>query len=106
MEGTGEIDLDNVDMTFEEKDALWKIIYKKISEAIENSFPFIVLFSFDVTKETETGYSFIIKKSEYIHFLENFLQWAEVLERFETCIEIQSLINKVKLWQTETTNLD
>ena len=85
-------------MSQEGKKGFWDLIYKKVTAAINNRYPFSVIFTSD---ESDEGYSVIIQEKDYLVFLNNFLKFSENLERYETCIEIKALIEKLKEWHTE-----
>ena len=89
---------DDDDVTFEEKDRIWNLIYDKISSAVDNQQNFAILFS-GMIKEKDAareGYSAIITDDQYELLLQNFLMWSESLERYEKCEEINRTIKKLK----------
>jgi hypothetical protein len=103
MEGS-DVFLDSDGMSFEEKDAFWSIIYKKVSKAVRKKHSFTLIFHMDeLGIENDDGYSIVIQKKDYGTFLSNFLLWSEELERYETCMEVKTLINEYELWEK---NLD
>jgi hypothetical protein len=87
------------DMSFEEKDNFWKIVYQKIKKGIKKKYSFVIIFHLDSGGlDNEDGYSVIIKKEDYGNFLRNFLLWSEELERYEICGEIKTLIKEFETW--------
>lgn len=104
MEDSYTYELDN-DMPFEEKDQFWQLVYSKISKAVKKKYDFTIIFHMDEQGlENPEGYSVIVRKDDYDTFLKNFLLWSEDLERYETCIEVQSLIKELEQWKK--TNID
>lgn len=92
------------DMSFEEKDQFWSLIYRKISKAVKNKHSFTLIFHLDeMGLDNDDGYSVVIQKKDYETFLNNYLLWSEELERYETCMEVKDLINEYKQWEK---NLD
>jgi hypothetical protein len=103
MEGP-EVFLDSDGMSFEEKDLFWKLIYKNVSKAVKKKHSFTLIFHLDeMGLDNEDGYSIVIQKRDYGTFLRNYLMWSEDLERYETCMEVKTLIDEYKLWEQ---NLD
>lgn len=87
------------DMSFEEKDAFWQIIYQKVKKGVKKRYSFVIIFHLDEGGlDNEEGFSMIIKKDDYGTFLNNYLLWSEDLERYETCGETKSLINEFETW--------
>jgi hypothetical protein len=87
------------DMSFEDKDSFWQIIYQKIKKGVKKRYSFVIIFHLDEEGlDNDEGYSIIIKKEDYGTFLNNFLLWSEQLERYETCGEAKSLINEFETW--------
>ncbi len=88
------------DMSHEEKDAFWEILYDKISKAVRKKHSFAIIFHLsDNGLEDPEGYSIIIKKEDYLIFLKNYLMWSEDHERYETCAEVKTLINEFEQWE-------
>lgn len=86
------------DISFEERDKIWSLIYIKVSEAVDRKERFAILFSTMVGGNYEKGYSAIITQDQYETLLNNFLLWSEENERYELCIEVKEKINKLKQW--------
>ncbi len=60
------------DMSHEEKDAFWEILYDKISKAVRKKHSFAIIFHLsDNGLEDPEGYSIIIKKEDYLSSLKN-----------------------------------
>jgi hypothetical protein len=88
------------DMSHEEKDAFWEIVYEKISKAVRKRHSFAIIFHLsEKGLDDKDGYSLIIKKDDYAVFLKNYLMWSEDLERYETCAEVKSLIKEFEQWE-------
>jgi hypothetical protein len=88
------------EMSHEEKDAFWEIIYEKISKAVKKRHLFSIIFHLSENGlQDEDEYSLIIKKDDYGIFLKNYLLWSEEQERYETCAEVKSLINEFEQWE-------
>jgi hypothetical protein len=86
------------DISFEERDKVWSLIYSKILEAIKKRQNFAILFS-GALKEKGEGYSAIITDDQYQILLENFLLWSEEQERYEICLEVKKLIKELEQWK-------
>jgi hypothetical protein len=87
------------DMSFDEKDTFWKIIFQKIKKGVKKRYSFVIIFHLDEEGlDNDDGYSIIIKKEDYGTFLNNFLLWSEELERYETCGEVKTLIKEFETW--------
>lgn len=86
------------DISFEEKDKVWSLIYEKVSESIKRKQNFAILFS-GTLKDGEEGYSAIITDDQYEILLENFLLWSEDQERYEICLEVKKIIKELKQWK-------
>ena len=87
------------DISFEERDKIWNLIYKKISNAVNKKQNFAILFSTTGSENKEEGYSAIISDDQYEILLQNFLMWSEEQERYEICIEVNKTIKKLELWK-------
>lgn len=85
------------DISFEEKDKVWSLIYERVSESIKKKQNFAILFS-GTSKEKE-GYSAIITDDQYQILLENFLLWSEDQERYEICLEVKKIIKELEQWK-------
>lgn len=83
------------DISFEEKDKVWSLIYERVSESIKKRQNFAILFS-GTLKEKEEGYSAIITDDQYQILLENFLLWSEDQERYEICLEVKKIIKELE----------
>jgi hypothetical protein len=92
------------DLSFEEKDKFWQIIYTQVSKAITKKHDYTVIFQIDDKEVGGEGYSIIIEKQNFDLFLKNFLIWSEQLERYEICSEVKKQIQKLKKWNSKTTN--
>jgi hypothetical protein len=86
------------DVPFEEKDKIWDLIYKKVSEAVKRRQDFAILYSTLVGGNEEEGYSAIITKDQYEVLLRNFLVWSEEQERYELCVEVNKIIKQLESW--------
>ena len=86
------------DISFEERDKIWNLIYKKISNAVNKKQDFAILFS-TTESENKEGYSAIISDDQYEILLQNFLMWSEEQERYEICIEVNKTIKELELWK-------
>lgn len=90
------------DMTFDEKNLFWSLIFDKVSNAIEEKQDFAIIFNLsEKGMEDLEGHSIIIQKDDYNLFIKNFLLWTEENERYEECIEAQKKLNQLILWQKE-----
>ena len=88
------------EMSHEEKDAFWEIIFEKISKAVLKKHSFAIIFHLsEGGLQNDEGYSLIIKKDDYGIFLKNYLMWSEDLERYETCAEVKTLIKEFEQWE-------
>lgn len=89
-------------MNSEEGEKFWGLIYEKISSAVNKGHTYAVLFGFGELignpelDDSEEGYSLIIEKDQYSNFLENYLIWCEGLEMYEKCMDVKSLLEKIK----------
>jgi hypothetical protein len=92
------------DLSFEEKDKFWEIIYAQVSKAILKKQDYTVIFQIDDQEVGGEGYSIIIEKQNFELFLKNFLLWSEELERYEICSKVKKQIQKLKKWNSKTTN--
>ena len=92
------------DLSFEEKDKFWKIIYSQVSKAISKKHDYTVIFQIDDQDVGGEGYSIIIERQNFDLFLKNFLLWSEQLERYEICSDVKKQIQKLKKWNSKTTN--
>ena len=88
-------------MSPEEREKFWELIYEKISGGIKKGHSYIILFGFGELigkpelDDSEEGYSLIIEDDQYPIFLKNYLIWCEDLERYEKCIEVKELLEKI-----------
>lgn len=88
------------EMSFEEKDLFWNILYVKVSEAVEKRLDFSIIFSLSESGLSDPeGYSIIIHKDDYGLFLKNYLLWSEENERYEICLEVKKLIKELETWK-------
>lgn len=92
------------DLSFEEKDKFWLIIYTQISRAITKKQDYTIIFQIDDQEVGGEGYSIIIERQNFDLFLKNFLLWCEELERYEICADVKKQIQKLKKWNLKTTN--
>lgn len=92
------------DLSFEEKDKFWEIIYAQVSKAILKKQDYTVIFQIDDQEVGGEGYSIIIEKQNFELFLKNFLLWSEELERYEICSKVKKQIQKLKKWNSKTTS--
>jgi len=92
------------DLSFEEKDKFWQIIYTQVSKSISKKQDFTVIFQIDDQVVGGEGYSIIIERQNFDVFLKNFLLWCEHLERYEICSEVKKQIQKLKKWNSKITN--
>ena len=92
------------DLSFEEKDKFWEIIYAQVSKAILKKQDYTVIFQIDDQEVGGEGYSIIIEKQNFELFLKNFMLWSEELERYEICSKVKKQIQKLKKWNSKTTN--
>lgn len=91
------------DMSYEEKDAFWEILYDKISKAVKKRHSFAIIFNLsEQGMKDDDGYSIIIKREDYHIFLKNYLLWSEEQERYETCAEVKTLIKEYEQWEQNT----
>jgi hypothetical protein len=87
------------EMTFEEKDLFWNLLYGKVSDAVRRKIDFTIVFHLsEKGLEDEEGYSIIIHKDDYQMFLKNFLLWSEENERYEVCLETKKLLKELESW--------
>lgn len=86
------------DISFEERDKVWSLIYERVSEAIKRRQNFAILFS-GTLNEGEEGYSAIITEDQFHILLENFLLWSEDQERYEICLEVKKIIKDLEQWK-------
>lgn len=90
------------DMSYEEKDAFWEILYEKISKAVRKRHSFAIIFHLSENGlQDPDEYSIIIKKQDYLIFLKNYLMWSEEQERYETCAEVKTLIKEFEQWEKQ-----
>lgn len=88
------------DMSFEEKDLFWNILFGKVSEAVEKKLDFTVVFNLSESgTDDPEGYSIIIHKDDYRLFLKNYLLWSEENERYEVCLETKKLLKELETWK-------
>ncbi len=92
------------DLSFEEKDKFWSIIYSQVSKAITKKQDYTIIFQIDDQEVGGEGYSIIIERQNFDLFLKNFLLWCEELERYEICADVKKQIQKLKKWNLKTTN--
>lgn len=92
------------DLSFEEKDKFWSIIYAQVSKAITKKHDYTIIFQIDDKDVGGEGYSIIIEKQNFELFLKNFLLWCEELERYEICSDVKKQIQKLKKWNLKTTS--
>ncbi len=92
------------DLSFEEKDKFWEIIYAQVSKAILKKQDYTVIFQIDDQEVGGEGYSIIIEKQNFELFLKNFMLWSEELERYEICSKVKKQIQKLKKWNSKTTS--
>jgi|GEM_PF-6346541 len=92
------------DLSFEEKDKFWQIIYAQVSKAISKKNDYTVIFQIDDQDVGGEGYSIIIERQNFDLFLKNFLLWSEQLERYEICSEVKKQIQKLKKCNPKTLN--
>lgn len=87
------------EMTFEEKDSFWSLLYEKVSDAVRKKLDYSVLFHLSENGLGDSeGYSIIIHKDDYEIFLKNFLMWSEENERYELCLEAKKLLKELQSW--------
>jgi hypothetical protein len=82
------------DISIDEKNKIWDLIYQKISESVEKKQNFAILLS----SSSEDGFSAIITEDQYLILLESYLQWSKEQEKFETCIKVNKTISELKSW--------
>jgi uncharacterized protein (UPF0303 family) len=91
INGDGEVDVNSII----NNDVFSKAVYQEtlagINDAINNKRKTAVLFTISNTEMLVE-----LNKQQWIPALESCLKWFEVDEQYEKCIEIKTLIDKIK----------
>jgi hypothetical protein len=94
----GEYSLDYfLDMSKQDKEGFWEMMYIKVREAVLNSADKAVIFEIeDKVEDKEDTYevtSVVLDSNQFSTFLNNYLVFCEETENYERCIEIKALID-------------
>jgi len=100
---------DLLDLTRNDRDGFWLMMYQKIKLAIQSGEDRATIF--EITEEKPDDLievtSIVLDDNQFLAFLENFMVFSEQNEEYERCSEIKSIIEdykkeqEFKRWQSD-----